>query len=85
MRRVSLDGMKTTAIASTTINNRIDAGLPTKLLRKPAVLERVPWSDTTLWRQVKAGNFPAPIKISANAVAWREADVEQWIADRAKT
>ncbi len=56
---------------------------PTRLLRKPDVLARVPFSDTTLWRAVRAGRFPAAIKISANAVAWREQDVEQWIAQRA--
>jgi len=52
----------------------------TVLLRKPSVLARVPFSDTTLWRHVKDGTFPAPIKISKNAVAWREADIEAWIA-----
>jgi len=56
---------------------------PTKLLRRPEVLARVPWSYTTLWRQVKSGNFPAPIKMSAHAVAWRERDVEAWIAAKA--
>jgi predicted DNA-binding transcriptional regulator AlpA len=54
----------------------------TRLLRKPAVLARVPMSDTTLWRRVKDGGFPAPVKISTNAIAWREADIEQWIAER---
>jgi prophage regulatory protein len=53
-----------------------------KLIRKPQVLARVPWSDTTLWRRVKDGTFPKPVRISPNCVAWREADVEAWIAGR---
>lgn len=57
---------------------------PTRLLRKKKVLERVPYSDTTLWRRVKDGSFPAPIRISANAVAWRESDIERWIAEKAE-
>jgi prophage regulatory protein len=59
-----------------------DQTTPTKLLRKPAVLERVPMSDTTLWRRVKDGGFPAPVKISTNAIAWRESDVDHWIESR---
>lgn len=62
----------------------IAADSPTRLLRKPQVLARVPWSDTTLWRRVKDGTFPAPIKISENCVAWRERDVNAWIEERAE-
>lgn len=56
--------------------------VPRRLLRKPEVLSRVPWSDTTLWRRVKDGTFPAPVRISANCVAWDERAVEEFIAAR---
>lgn len=55
---------------------------PTRLLRKPAVIDRVALSDTTIWRKVRAGTFPKPLHISAGAVAWRESDIEAWIAQR---
>ncbi|MEP7307655.1 MAG: AlpA family phage regulatory protein [Acidobacteriota bacterium] len=55
---------------------------PTRLLRKPVVLERLGFSDTTLWRLERSGQFPRSIRISANAVAWREADIEEWIRQR---
>lgn len=55
----------------------------TRLLRKPAVLERVALSDTTVWRLERAGKFPRSIKLSAGAVAWRENDIEAWIQERA--
>ena len=57
---------------------------PTRLLRKPIVLDRVGLSATTIWRLERAGKFPRSIRISPGAVAWREADIEAWIAERAK-
>jgi prophage regulatory protein len=56
---------------------------PTRLLRKRAVCDRVQLSSTTIWRLQRAGRFPKSIRISAGAVAWREADIERWIAERA--
>ena len=39
-------------------------------------------SRTTVWRQIRAGAFPAPIKISPGRVAWRESDVVAWLNAR---
>lgn len=39
----------------------------------------VPFSPATLWRKVRAGTFPAPVKISARCTAWRCEDVRAWI------
>ena len=57
---------------------------PTRLLRKPVVVDRVGLSDTTIWRLERAGKFPRSIRISPGAVVWREADIEAWIAERAE-
>jgi len=35
-----------------------------------------------LWRAVRAGTFPAPIKLSESRIAWRRPEVEAWIASR---
>ena len=32
----------------------------------------------TIWRQVKAGRFPKPVKISQRAIAWRAEDIVAW-------
>jgi hypothetical protein len=32
------------------------------------------------WRAVKAGTFPAPIRISPNRIAWYEHEVLDWLA-----
>ena len=39
----------------------------------------VPFSSATLWRKVKAGTFPAPVKLSARVTAWRVEQVRAWL------
>lgn len=38
--------------------------------------------NTTLRRWVREGNFPKPIKLGANCVAWRRDEVDAWIESR---
>jgi prophage regulatory protein len=38
----------------------------------------------TLMRWVKSGDFPQPIRIGKNSIAWRESDVEAWLERRAR-
>ncbi|MBT2304695.1 AlpA family phage regulatory protein [Variovorax paradoxus] len=40
-------------------------------------------SRTTLWRRVKAGAFPAPIRQASNVVRWRVGDVRKHLAGNA--
>lgn len=44
----------------------------------------VPFSTSTLWRRVKNGQFPAPIKVSESITAWRMGNVRQWLKDPAR-
>ena len=39
----------------------------------------VPFSSATLWRKVKSGDFPAPVKLSDRVTAWRVQDVHAWM------
>lgn len=39
----------------------------------------VPFSPATLWRKVKKGEFPAPVKLSKRITAWRREDVVNWL------
>ena len=49
-------------------------------IRESQVLERyLPTSRSTLWRQVKAGIFPAPVKLSGGITAWRKSDLDNWV------
>lgn len=45
----------------------------------PAVL---PFSVATLWRKVKNGTFPKPVKLSERITAWRVEDICQWLNSR---
>ena len=45
---------------------------PSRMLRFIDVIELTGLSRTTIWRRVRAGTFPAPKKLGANSVGWRE-------------
>jgi len=53
-----------------------------KIITKKQVLKLVPWSSTTHWRRVKAGDFPQPVQISPNLIGWYEDEVETWLESR---
>ncbi len=42
----------------------------------------VPFSTATLWRKVKSGDFPQPIKLSERITAWRVEDIRVWMESR---
>ena len=39
----------------------------------------VPISAPTLWRWVREGTFPKPVKLSGKVTAWRSDEVLAWI------
>lgn len=53
-----------------------------RIMRKPEVLARTGKSSTQTWRDVRSGDFPAPIVIGPNSVGWFEHEIEDWIANR---
>lgn len=58
---------------------------PGKLLRLPAVMERCALGRSSIYAGVKAGTFPAPVRLSARAVGFREEEIERWVSERVKT
>lgn len=54
----------------------------TGFVRQRLLLRFVPFSKSTLWRRVKAGDFPAPVKLSSGITAWKVEDVRNWISGR---
>ena len=57
---------------------------PGKLYRLPAVEERTGFKKSSVYAGVKAGTFPAPVRLSARAVGWREEDLDKWVSERVK-
>lgn len=43
----------------------------------------LPVSPATLWRWVKEGKFPAPIRLSDRVTAWETVKVNAWIETQA--
>ena len=35
-----------------------------------------------IWRDIRAGRFPAPIELGQNSVAWFRKEIEAWKASR---
>ncbi|NRR30464.1 AlpA family transcriptional regulator [Oxalobacteraceae bacterium] len=53
-----------------------------RLIRIREVLQLCGLSRATLYRAIKQHSSPAPVKLSARAVAWPQDDVMQWIDSR---
>lgn len=53
-----------------------------QLLRPAQVASLLNVHRCTLWRWMKAGNFPEPVKLGAKATGFRRSDVEAWLASR---
>jgi prophage regulatory protein len=53
-----------------------------RIIRKPELRKRVPYSDTTIWRKERDGKFPRRIELGPNAVGWLESEIDAWIASR---
>lgn len=47
-----------------------------RILRTKEVMDRVSWSRTTLWRKVRAGEFPRPLQLGANSIGFYEHEVD---------
>lgn len=52
-----------------------------QLLRLPSVENKTGLSKSEIYRRIKAGTFPVPIKLGARAVAWPAAQIDAWVND----
>ena len=64
-----------------------------RLIKLKTALEYCAFSRATLYRQIKAGHFPEPVRLTggledantaSRSVAWREEEILQWIDNRQK-
>lgn len=63
----------------------VNPARPGKLIRLPLVEDRTGLGKSSIYAGVKNRTFPAPVRLSARAVAWRESEIDQWIAARTAT
>jgi len=56
---------------------------PQRFLSAKDLMERgINYSRVQLWRLIKSGEFPRPVQLSRQRSAWREADIDEWMATR---
>ena len=53
-----------------------------RVLRMPAVMERTGLSRASIYRLIRADDFPVAIRLGSRAVGWRAQQIDEWIASR---
>lgn len=53
-----------------------------RVLTMRQLLEVIPYTPQHIYRLEAAGKFPKRIRIGANRVAWRHADILKWVTER---
>lgn len=55
------------------------------LIRRAEAEAQTGLSRSTIYKLTAEGKFPAPVRLSARAVAFRASEVDAWIASRIST
>lgn len=53
-----------------------------RLLRRREVEGVTGMSRASIYRLMRSGSFPLPLRVGATAVRWKESDVAEWIESR---
>ena len=53
-----------------------------RLMRREQVEQRTGLARTTIYRKMRDGSFPQPIRVGARAVRWPCSEIEAWLAAR---
>ena len=53
-----------------------------RLLTRHEVEARCGIARTTVYRLMRSGQFPEPIKVGARAVRWPASEIEAWVSER---
>ena len=53
-----------------------------RLLRRQEVETRCGIARATIYRLMRCGEFPEPLKVGPRAVRWLESEIETWLAER---
>lgn len=53
-----------------------------RLLRREEIEQRCGLSRSAIYRLMRDGAFPEPLRIGPRAVRWPQSEIERWIATR---
>ena len=56
-----------------------------RILRKPDVKQVTGLGNSQIYELIARGEFPRPVKLSAQAVGWFEDEIAQWQEQRPRT
>jgi len=48
------------------------------ILSKKEVVEITGLSPVTIWRRIRAGDFPKPRQLTPNRIGWMESEIVEW-------
>ena len=55
------------------------------LLTRPEVERRTGLSRSTIYKKMREGTFPVPLKVSERAVRWRESEIRAYVDPRPRS
>ena len=55
-----------------------------ELLTSDELLKKFQISRTTLFRWVKAGSFPSPVRIGRRTIRWRADEIDEFVKSRSR-
>lgn len=67
------------------MNNNDNQPTACRLMRLREVLHICGMSRTSLYRVMKAHEFPTPVKLSARSIGWRQDEVLEWVENRSNS
>ncbi len=56
--------------------------IPPRILRMPAVQQKVSLCKASIYNRIKQGTFPKPISLGGKSVGWLESSIDLWILER---
>lgn len=54
------------------------------MVRERQLIPVLPFTSPTLWRRVRSGEFPQPVRLPGRITAWRWGDVRQWLESQGR-
>ena len=52
------------------------------LIKRQELEKALTVSSATIYRWIKEGNFPKPVRLGANMVRWKASDIEEWMMQK---
>lgn len=60
----------------------ITSASPLRVIRLPEVKQRTGLSRSSIYRLMSEASFPQSCKLGERIIAWVEADIERWLAEK---